>query len=70
MRNNLKFAFMLNRQHNLYTYDAYARVTKVKWIRSVGTERPKFKRSIKFSAGLLQPAYASVRDMSVLTNSP
>ena len=30
----------------------------------------KTKRSIKFRFGLPQPAYAFVRDMSVLTNSP
>ena len=31
---------------------------------------PSQKRSIRFSVGLPQPAYAFVSDMSVLTNSP
>ena len=31
---------------------------------------PSQERSIKFSVGLPQPAYAFVTDMSVLTNSP
>ena len=35
---------------------------------AVGTERPKSKRSMKFSVGLPQPEYAFVRDMSVLKN--
>ena len=41
------------------------------WVQLGGwTDRPKPKHSIKFSVGLLQPAYAFVSDMSVLTNSP
>ena len=59
---------MLNRQHNLYTYDAVAcaQVTRAGEVASQRSD-PSSKRSIKFSVGLEQPAYASVRDMSVQT---
>ena len=40
----------------------------VKWLHSVGAERPKFKTlNNTFTVGLPQPAYASARDMSVQT---
>ena len=67
MQNIFKFIFMAKLVDILYIH---VRCTRTWSGFAVGTERPKSKlRSMKFSVGLPQPAYAFVSDMSVPQNS-
>ena len=60
MQNIFKLIFMLNQQHNLYSYDAghFAGLEQ-------SNPSSKLYCTIKFSVGLTA-AYASVRDMSII----